>query len=276
MLRSGNMEEDFDNQNEDEGSSSNNSYRPNSYNNGNRNGYQNNGGGGYNKGYQNNGGGGGYNKGYQNNGGGGYNKGGFSKPGFKKNTYLDSDVAQIYKAYAGTGNVGAPPDILTQIKKLTRELDVHGYTTRTGGMEGCEEAFETSAQKLELHLPWKNFNNKQSEFAFTSKQALAIAKLYHPTFDGLSFSIQAIIAKNIKILLGKDLKSAARFLLCWSEDGVETIALRTAKTGNVGHAIAAANSLKIPVFNLGKPDAEKRLREFLELPAAKVETNNEF
>lgn len=208
---------------------------------------------------------------------------GYRKPYGNNNGYqsrpkepFDESSVRLYKAYAGTGNRETPPDVLTRMKSLAKLLDQFGYTLRVGGMDGPEEAFEAGVEKAELHLPWRDFNNRQSKSYFNSDEIKTIAKMFHPTFDGLKPAIQAFLCKNVRMVLGKDLKSPARFIVCWSEDGAETSSERTNKTGSIGHVISLAAAMKIPVFNLGKPDAESRLKAFLEIETNEREQFNEF
>ena len=182
---------------------------------------------------------------------------------FNKQPPIDIDDVKLYKPYVGTGNKEAPSEILVQMKRLTKELECFGFTLRTGGMEGPDEAFESVATNIELHLPWKDFNNKASKFTFNTPEANGVAKMHHPAYDGLKPFIQAFLAKNARLVMGKDMKSRAMFVICWSEDGAETTSEKTSRTGNVGHIIAIACSSKIPVFNLGKRDAEERLKKYL-------------
>lgn len=236
------------------------------YNNGNYNKT----GGSYSKGYYNpNNNSNGGNAGFNNNSGGNnkfYQKGNYQKSNFRRQEEEDVGEPKLYKTYVGTGNKEAPPEVLSLIKRLTRELEEFGFVLRTGGLEGPEEAFEVSAKNMELHLPWRGFNNKESKFTFTPKQALGIAKMFHPTFESLKPAIQTIIAKNVRLVMGKDLKSPTMFVICWSEDGVEKSSDKTSKTGNVGFVVSIACAMHIPVFNLANPDAEKRLKQYLGLP----------
>ncbi|MCK9516989.1 MAG: hypothetical protein M0Q87_13270 [Ottowia sp.] len=199
-------------------------------------------------------------------GGGGYNKGSFKKGGFKKREEDEGPVA-LYKPYVGSGNPDTPPHILQKMEDLARELELHGYTLRAGGLDGPETAFENGTSNLkEIHLPWKGFNNKDSPFTFTSNRAKEIASQYHNAYKGLKPAIQTILAKNVRVVTGKDLKSPALFAIVWSEDGAESNREKSMKTGNVGHLIAIADSMRIPIFNLGKSDAEERLRRYLDIP----------
>lgn len=211
------------------------------------------------------------NGGYSRSGGynnrGGNNGGGYNRNNFKQNDEnFDEANVRLYKAYAGTGNREAPPHILARMKQIASDLEEFGYTLRVGGMDGPELAFESGAKTVELHLPWKPFNGRESKSYFNTKEIQCIAKMFHPTWDGLKPAIQAFLGKNVRQLLGRELKSPVRFVICWSEDGAETSAERTNKTGSLGHVISLAAAMKIPVFNLGKPDAESRLRHFLEIP----------
>lgn len=207
---------------------------------------------------------------YQNKDGsekGGYqNKGNYQKRNnFYKKQEEDDSEPRLYKAYVGTGNRDAPQGVLDDMKRLASELEGFGYMLRTGGMDGPEAAFEDGAKELELHLPWRGFNDKQSKFTFTSNQAKGIAAMFHTSFDALKPVIQTFLAKNVRLLLGKDLKSPAMFAIIWSEDGAETLKEKSSKTGSAGHVIAIASAMKIPVYNIQRSDAETRLKTYLGL-----------
>jgi len=224
--------------------------------------------------YQSNGGGnnyfsgGGGSKSYSNRGGGG---GGYQNNRQNQEPFDEANV-RLYKAYAGTGNRDAPADILNTMKRLARELEEFGYVLRVGGMDGPEDAFEAGARNSELHLPWQNFNNRQSKSYFNTDEIKCIAKMFHPTYDGLKPAIQAFLCKNVRQVLGKDLRSPVRFVLLWSEDGAESSARCNSKTGSAGHVISLAAAMKIPVFNLGTPDAEARLKFYLEIASKQPES----
>jgi hypothetical protein len=250
--------------------------RPSGYqgnnNNGNNNyqrpnNYQNNNGGGNGGGYQRQGG-------YQNNnGGGGYQKGGYQKGNFQKRSQEPEGPAELYMPYVITGNREAPSEVVELMKRMVTLLEKNGYTMRSGGMDGPEDAVEKVAIKKEIHLPWKDFNNKDSKFTFTPNHAKEIAAKFQPGYEGLKPVIQTFLAKNVRMLMGKDLKGPALFMITWSEDGAETLSEKTIKTGNAGHAVAIASTLRIPVFNLGKQGAESRLNSYLNLNHVQEESS---
>lgn len=233
------------------------------YGQGNRNYQNNNGGGGFQQrqgGYS--GGGGGYGN---NNGGGNRNfqnnrgQGG----GFQRKPQEPEGPVEFYLPYAITANKEVPADTLMKMKEIILDLQTRGYTMRTPGREGPEDLFDKTATKKEIHLPWRNFMDKDSKFAFTPEGAKVLAGQLLPSFDGLKPGIQTIIAADVKMMMGKELRAPALFLITWSEDGAETLQEKTAKTGNTGLAIAIACKLKVPVFNLGKPGTVQRLQQYL-------------
>lgn len=223
-------------------------------------GYQNN---RNNQNYQNNQGGqGGGNRSWGSGGGqSGFQKkpwnGGGGGGGFQKRPE-DTDMT-LYKPYACTANDDAPQEIKDKFIEIVKMLENNGYTLRTGGMEGVEEIVENSVTKKEVHLPWRDFAGKQSRFTFNTDRAYAIAKKYHPTFDGLSKGVKCFLAKNARLILGNNMTSPALFLLTWTEDGATSSRDRTARTGFAGHPIAIAAGIGIPVINLARSDAEQKL-----------------
>jgi hypothetical protein len=244
----------YGNNNQQSGQQGYNKYQGgNSYGNGNRNSGGSSWSNGGNRGKWNGGGG---------NGG---QSGGFNS--FRRNNEPQGPV-ELYKPYVITGNKEAPDHILQAMKGIVEDLEQQGFTMRSGGMEGPEDYVEKVATKKEIHLPWKGFNDKESPFSFTTPAAKELAGKYHSGFDGLKPAIQTFLAKNVKMLMGKDLKSPALFMVVWTEDGAETLQEKSVKSGNTGHAIAVACSLPIPVFNLAKPDGERRLRDYLKLNKA--------
>lgn len=239
-------------------------------------GYQNNGGGGYRPNQGGNGGGGyrggnggqGGGGGWKGNQGGGGWKGGGGGGNFQRRNQEPEGPAELYMPYVGTGNKDAPAHILERATKLAKLLESHGYMLRSGGKSnmdgspGIEDAFENAVTRKEIHLPWKGFGNKESRFTWTDDKARELAKKFNEAYDGLSRVIQTFLAQDIRMVFGDKLNSPALFLVIWSEDGVEDLSERTQRTGNMGNMLAIANKLRIPVFNLGKADCEKRMVEY--------------
>lgn len=190
--------------------------------------------------------------------------GGFKK-NFRKPEELKPEDVVLYKPYTVTANKEIPDNVLENIKKIIKELEIKGYILRTGGMDGPEDAFEKSTSKKEIYLPWRGFAEKESKFTYAHPAAKILAARYQSGFDGLKNFVQAFLIKNVRIVLGTETKSPSLFMIVWTEDGAESLSEKSVRTGNSGHAIAIASDLGIPIFNFGKPDAEQRLRKYLNL-----------
>lgn len=207
----------------------------------------------------NGGGGGGFQKKPWNGGDGG------NKPWVKKPKEEFGPI-EVYKPYAFMGNRDTPPDVLETMKRIATKLNEIGYTLRSDGGDVPGNVLEAGEWRKEVHLPWKAFNEKTSTLNYSQKEAYELAKLFHPAWDGLKPAIQAFMARNARVVLGKDLKSPVMFMVCWSQDGAETLSEKSSRTGNVGHPLAIAAALGVCIFNLAKPDAETRLLTFVKHP----------
>ena len=194
------------------------------------------------------------------------NNGGYQNRNFNRsNEPIDESKVKLYKSYVGTGNRDAPESVLKQMHELANQLSQFGYILRSGGLDGPDLAFEAGSKDTELHLPWKDFNQRKAYSYFNSQENKVLAKMFQPTFDGLKPAIQAFLCKNVRCIMGKDLKSPVRFMVLWSNDGAEHSKDIVQATGQMTHLIKIASAMKIPVFNLGRQDAEQRLKHYLEL-----------
>lgn len=171
----------------------------------------------------------------------------------------------LYKPYAVMANNGTPAPILERFLEIAKRLDALGYTARVGGNnEGVDQLVEDAVSKKEVILPWRNFNEKDSKLTFTLERAKAVAKQFHPVYDTMSDPVKTFLARNARLIMGDKMVNPALFVLCWTEDGVETCRERNSRSGFSGHPIAIASAAGIQVFNLGKPGSYERLNMYLE------------
>lgn len=200
---------------------------------------------------------------------GGYQGGGGSRNSFQGNNVPfnrnqpPEGPVEFYMPYVATGPRDTPQPVIDKIVSIVKDLEARGYTLRNAGREPAEDLFEKSVTRKEIHLPWRGFLNKDSKFTFTLEAAKVLAARFYPGYDGLKPAIQAFLAADVRMVMGKELRSPALFLITWSEDGAESAQERTAKTGTAAQAIAVASTLKIPVFNFGKSSTEERFRQYL-------------
>lgn len=153
------------------------------------------------------------------------------------------------KFYAGIGSREIPPGIEPMIEECCILLEKFGFILRSGGAPGADFMFEkyTKGEK-EIFLPWKGFNNNTSPLYLDSlnsniiNSATDIAINHHPAWERLSEAGKKLMTRNTFQVLGKNLNSPVKFLVCWTKGG--TI------NGGTGQAMRIAKGLKIPIFNL--------------------------
>jgi hypothetical protein len=154
-------------------------------------------------------------------------------------------ISRKKKYYAGIGSRETPAEVLEQMENIATYLCyVQGYILRSGGAEGADSAFEagTAIEKKEIYLPWKNFNDNVSSLYEVSNEALELAKRYHSRWDNLSQGAQKLHGRNVYQILGMNLKTPVKFVICWTKDGKAS--------GGTGQAMRIAIDKKIPIFNL--------------------------
>lgn len=180
------------------------------------------------------------------------------------------------KAYTGIGSRETPDQILRLMHHVATKLCAEGYKLRSGGAGGADSAFQAGLGMLtedwerngamEIYIPWEGFSGYSSEMAgiYCMKgriktKATQIAEEMHPAWDKCSPGARALHTRNVFQLLGQDLKSPSKFVICYAQP-----------IGNDGHvkggtatAVKLALTHKIPVFNLYLNEHKQRLEDFI-------------
>ena len=149
--------------------------------------------------------------------------------------------------YTGIGSRETPPYIQGMMTGIAQILSDADYVLRSGGADGADTAFEvgiTNEDKKEIYLPWKNFNNNKSKRYGVCSQALIMAKHYHPNWHACSQYARKFHARNCYQILGRDLHTPSKFVVCWTPEGKIT--------GGTGQALRIALDLDIPIINFGE------------------------
>lgn len=156
------------------------------------------------------------------------------------------------KFYTGIGSRATPPSVISEMVRYAINLAKKGYTLRTGGADGADTAFELGATsfggKAEIYLPWNTFNGSTSvlypETLKNWSMAECIASEFHPNWSNLSQGARKMHTRNVYQVLGKDLDTPSKFVICWTpvECGVPM--------GGTSQAIRIANEYDIPVYNI--------------------------
>jgi len=158
--------------------------------------------------------------------------------------------------YTGIGSRGTPHFVLVAMSAIAMYLEScphRRYCLRSGGADGADLAFENGVidrENKEIYLPWRGFNESDSQRFQIPKEAFEIASRHHPAWDKLKDSVRRLMARNVQQVLGQDLNKPSAFVICWTPDGCEHSNTRTSKTGGTGLAISVASEFNIPVYNL--------------------------
>lgn len=128
--------------------------------------------------------------------------------------------------YAGIGSRKADDQQLALATKAAKYLNEKGYTLRSGGAEGMDTAFAAGAIEPIILRPHH-----------ASEEAMAIAERLHPAWHFCTKKyVRQLLARNVQIILGKDLDDPVDFVLFWCPDptsGGTSMGLKVAKENNI-------------------------------------------
>jgi len=138
------------------------------------------------------------------------------------------------KYYSGIGARKTPVNILDMMQTLSSKLEKEGFILRSGGADGADTAFERGVEDPNHALIYTAQDLTPDAMQLTSK--------FHPAWNKCSDYVKKLHARNTLIILGRDLKTPASFIVCWTQDA-QVI-------GGTGQGIRIAQAYNIPVFNL--------------------------
>lgn len=154
--------------------------------------------------------------------------------------------------YAGIGSRETPPTVLELMSEISVKLSQNEWVLRSGGANGADSAFEKGCKdQAQIFLPWSGFNSKYpsqrdmyvlSEKLPTWEEAQKIAKKFHPNPSALKSGAMKLMARNIYQVLGPDLSSPSKMVICWTP--------QAKITGGTGQALRLAIDKSIPIYNL--------------------------
>ena len=145
------------------------------------------------------------------------------------------------------------------MSSIAEQLSPIGWQLRSGGAYGADLAFERGARHKEIHLPWDGYNNVRIGpnhiVPDPTPEMVDVAARHHPAWENLSDAVKMFMVRNTTIVLGKDLKSPVKMVICWTDGGQEI--------GGTSHAIRIARSYDVPVFNIALTEQQNALAKFV-------------
>lgn len=156
-----------------------------------------------------------------------------------------------YRAFAGVGSRNTPAEVQTVMEQTATYLCSQGWTLRSGGAQGADQAFERGCDAVkgqkEIFLPWKGFEGNKSLLYTIPQQAFVLASKFHPGWEKMEAAgkqgAQKLHARNVLQILGAHLDAPVRGVICWTSRG--------SGEGGTGQALRIASSRSIPVLDLG-------------------------
>lgn len=160
---------------------------------------------------------------------------------------MEQTTKQNKVYYAGIGSREISEQVQLFFLGLGKFYAKQGFILRSGGADGSDLCFEHGSDmakgQKEIFIPWKDFNNSQSELYNIPDKAFDIAARIHPNWANLKDSVKRLHARNVMQILGEDLKTPVKFVACYTKNGEEKGGTRT--------AIVLAKQHNIPIFNYG-------------------------
>ncbi len=153
---------------------------------------------------------------------------------------------------------------------LAARLARAGWTLRTGLSPGADQAFYAGALSaggaIELYLPWPGFQagaraaraqeHRVAAMQRPSAAAVRLAARFHPRWGQLAPKQRALLARDAHELLGADLSSPVRMVVCWTACG--SLDGRGLYGDGTGQALRIAHAHRIPVLNLALAQHARR------------------
>lgn len=179
----------------------------------------------------------------------------------------------MYIPYAGIGSRNTPAEVMIVMQHIAKVLEESGFTLRSGGASGADDAFEKGVRhSKEIFIPWNGFNGRYHNQmgVYTGwpsteikQKAMDMAAKYHPNWGACSDGAKMLHARNMAQVLGMELNKPSKFVVCWTPNA--------SGSGGTGQALRVAKALGIPIYDLGTQMDEKlktlaMFCEYLTLP----------
>lgn len=177
------------------------------------------------------------------------------------------------KYFTLVGSRETPEDSYQLLKHMAGYLALNGWTGRSGGADGADSALEEALLKLphlmEVYLPWSNFNGRIANSRVylidtpkltTYPSAMGIAEQTHPAWDRCSRGARALHARNVYQVLGRDLQTPSKILVCWAIPTASGVKGGT----NTAVQLAKQHGCKIVnIYNMSEAAAMAKLMEVI-------------
>lgn len=178
--------------------------------------------------------------------------------------------AGAVKAYTGVGSRQTPATTMQLMRLLASTMERAGYTLRSGGADGADDAFEAGVggHAKEIYLPWRGFNQREGGIVGPTLSqwgaALELASHHHPGWQRLSDPVRALMARNCFQVLGASLDRPSAAVVCWAPKPRIVDGKVVNVDGGTGLAVRLAHAYNIPCYHLGLPEHLRLINAFID------------
>ena len=188
------------------------------------------------------------------------------------------------KWYTGVGSRETPARILELMDSVGFALASQGWTLRSGGAIGADQAFEEGMFRFagldgpyewtpaEIYLPWAGYENHHkythgglnilpSDIKLTDERiAEGMAESVHPAWEACKQGAKKMHTRNVFQVLGRTLDQPSKMLIAWT---------KLDRNGNPKGGTATAIKLAVEqlgedkVFNLNKDADLERISKWI-------------
>ena len=146
-----------------------------------------------------------------------------------------------YKAYSGVGSRETPSNILDLMEEVGFKLASQGWTLRSGGAIGADQAFESgmfryagydqpySWTPAEIYLPWAGYEDHHKfshgglnilpSMIKINNESVAegMAMAAHPAWNACKIGARKMHTRNVFQVLGAELDKPSKMLIAWTK-----------------------------------------------------------
>ena len=157
------------------------------------------------------------------------------------------------RTYAGIGSKTINGIIKNEFMKIGSKLATLGYILRSGGSKGADLAFEQGCDAAnglkEVFVPWVRFNGNKSTLilpqAIPELVVSITQQVLYPHWNKVSEKMRRLYARNVYQILGEDLNSPAKFVVCYTEKSYNDLMI----IDETLFSPKLAEQYNIPVYN---------------------------
>ena len=166
--------------------------------------------------------------------------------------------------YTGIGSRKTPPEILRIMEALAETLALKGWTLRSGGARGADQAFEAGARKAGGGV--ESWDPRKDCIDILSWAEDVVAQhCWEFPYSRMKRTTKELLVRNMYQIHGEEGNLPSSFVVCYTlADPLSRDRETGFKSGGTRYAIREAASCGIEVFNLNNPEHLERIKGYID------------